>query len=86
MSIPLPQINLAESMSEAAEAGMEKLTTPSFSCGGNHLLRQLLQPGVSPAQLMQGLAAQLLERSQVVTKMVKVRDVSLGGCHQSITC
>jgi hypothetical protein len=41
---------------------------------GGGLAQQWLQQNSSmaPIQLMQGLAAQLLERSQAVTKMVKV--------------
>ena len=81
-----PQVNLAESMSVAVEAGMEKLATPFGIMGGpaaagavgygggSGLAQQWLQQNSSmaPVQLMQGLAAQLLERSQAVTKMVKV--------------
>ena len=71
-------------MSVAVEAGMEKLATPFGIMGGptaaaaagygGGLAQQWLQQNSSmaPIQLMQGLAAQLLERSQAVTKMVKV--------------
>ena len=65
-------------MMEVAEAGMEKLTacTLPFTAGSQHvnpIIQQLMQPGMTPAQVMQGLAAQLLERSLAVTSMVKVR-------------
>ena len=53
-------------MSVAVEAGMEKLSTPFMGLA----LQQ--QPGMAPGQVLQGLAAQLLERTQTVTQMVKV--------------
>ena len=61
------RVNLSDSMSEVAEAGLEKLSEPSHP-----LLHQLFQqPGVTQGQMMQGLAAQLLERSLAVNKMLK---------------
>ena len=71
-------------MSMVVEAGMEKLSMPCPLGLGtpcplgslNPILQQMVQSGMHPSQLMQGLAAQLLERSLAVTKMVKVRDHS----------
>ncbi len=59
-------------MSAIVDAGMEKLCVPANPSSGLELMQQLSQPGVKPGQLMQGIAAQLLERSQAVTKMLKV--------------
>ena len=63
---PSLQVDLAESMSVAVEAGMEKLSASFMGLA----LQQ--QPGMAPGRVLQGLAAQLLERTQTVTQMVKV--------------
>ena len=66
------KLDLAESISEVAAAGMEKLCTPAPLGFADSVAKQMLQPGAVPAQVMQGLADQLLERSLAITKMLKV--------------
>ena len=66
------RVNLAESLSEVAEAGMEKLCALPPLGFVDSVLQQMMQPGAAPAHVMQGLADQLLERSLVVNKMLKV--------------
>ncbi|GAX80188.1 hypothetical protein CEUSTIGMA_g7626.t1 [Chlamydomonas eustigma] len=66
------QVDLSESISAIADAGVERLlAAPSPEPNGNCILRQLMQPGVLPGQAMQGIAAQLLERSRAVTQLIK---------------
>ncbi|GAX80189.1 hypothetical protein CEUSTIGMA_g7627.t1 [Chlamydomonas eustigma] len=77
------KVDLADSMSVVAEAGMEKLSTPAWGVVGSYggmpsLLQQLVPAGVPEGQILQTLTAQLLERSQAVTRLVKdiARDIS----------
>ena len=87
LAYPSCQVDLAESMLVAVEAGMEKLATPfgmmgngaaaslAMAHGGSGGLAQQwaqVNSKLNPVQMMQGLAAQLLERSQAVTRIVKV--------------
>jgi hypothetical protein len=71
-------VDLADSMSVVAEAGMEKLSTPAWGMVGSYggapsLLQHLVPAGVPEGQMLQTLTAQLLERSQAVSRLVKVR-------------
>lgn len=86
------QVDLEASIAEAAELGMEKLCRPdpeacaamqAHRAGGavsgaavSEQLEELLRSGLPAGQILKTLAQQVLERSQAVTTMIKVRPLS----------